>query len=159
MKIIKKIITWSQLKSPWIVHFNTGACNACDIEIVAAITPTYDVERFGVMLKGTPRQADVLVCSGAITRNLNDRLVRIYEQMPEPKFVMAVGACACSGGIFKDAYNIMGGIDASIPVSVYVPGCPPTPDAIIDGLVKLLKHYEEVSLQETPAPEVAHDGK
>ncbi len=90
MSLIKKIVTWARIKSPWIIHFNTGACNACDIEIIAALTPIYDVERFGVILRGTPRHADVLVCSGPVTRQIKDRLIRIYEQMPEPKFVVAV---------------------------------------------------------------------
>ena len=90
MGLVKKIVTWARIKSPWIIHFNTGACNACDIEIIAALTPRYDVERFGVILKGTPRHADVLVCSGPVTRQIKDRLIRIYEQMPEPKFVVAV---------------------------------------------------------------------
>ncbi len=143
MKIIDKIVTWVRLKSPWIIHFNTGACNACDIEIVAAITPRYDMERFGVQLKGTPRHADVLVCSGPVTRQIRERLVRIYEQMPEPKFVVAVGTCACSGGVFEGCYNVEGGIDSVIPVSAYIPGCPASPEAIIDGVVKLLKSLEQ----------------
>lgn len=138
MGIIQKLVTWSRVKSPWIIHFNTGACNACDIEIVAAITPKFDVERFGVLLKGTPRHADVLLCSGPLTRQIESRLVRVYEQMANPKFVVAVGTCACSGGVFKGCYNIKGGIDAAIPVSAYVPGCPVRPEAIIDGVVKLL---------------------
>ena len=138
MGLIKKIITWARIKSPWILHFNTGACNACDIEIVAALTPRYDIERFGVLLKGAPRHADVLVCSGPVTRQVKDRLKMIYEQMSEPKFVIAVGTCACSGGIFTGCYNIQGGIDTIIPVSVYIPGCPASPKAIIDGVVKLL---------------------
>src|SRR5574343_252554 len=98
MKIIDKIVNWSRIKSPWVLHFNTGACNACDIEIVAALTPRYDLERFGVLPKGTPRHADILLCSGPVTRQIEDRLVRIYRQMPEPKFVVAVGTCSCSGG-------------------------------------------------------------
>jgi len=138
MSIIDKIVTWARIKSPWILHFNTGACNACDIELIASLTPRYDVERFGIQLKGTPRHADVLVCSGPVTRQIKDRLVRIYEQMPSPKFVVAVGTCACSGGVFKGCYNIESGIDAVIPVSVYIPGCPASPKAIIDGVVKLL---------------------
>ena len=138
MKWLKKLITWARIKSPWIIHFNTGACNACDIEIVAALTPRYDIERFGIQLKGTPRHADVLVCSGPVTRQIQDRLTRIYEQMPEPKFVVAVGTCACSGGVFKGCYNVLGGIDSKIPVSAYIPGCPARPEAIIDGVVKLL---------------------
>jgi len=143
MKIVDRIVNWARLKSPWVIHFNTGACNACDIEIVASITPTYDLERFGSLLKGTPRHADVLLCSGPVTRQLKDRLVRIYEQMPEPKFVVAVGTCACSGGVFNGCYSMLSGIDEAIPVSMYIPGCPASPDAIIDGVVKLLKEYEE----------------
>ena len=143
MHLIKKIVTWARIKSPWILHFNTGACNACDIEIIAALTPRYDIERFGVILKGTPRHADVLVCSGPVTKQIEDRLVRIYEQMAEPKFVVAVGTCSCSGGVFKDCYNIKGGIDTTIPVSAYIPGCPASPKAIIDGVVKLLASLED----------------
>jgi NADH-quinone oxidoreductase B subunit len=139
LALLSKIINWARLKSPWILHFNTGACNACDIEIIASLTPRYDVERFGILLKGTPRHADILVCSGPVTRQTKDRLVRIYEQMAAPKFVVAVGTCACSGGVFKKCYNVGGGIDSAIPVSVYIPGCPASPKAIIDGVVKLLE--------------------
>jgi NADH-quinone oxidoreductase B subunit len=138
MGLISNLATWSRIKSPWIIHFNTGACNACDIEIVASITPRFDLERFGVLLRGTPRHADVLLCSGPLTRQIESRLVRVYEQMANPKFVVAVGTCACSGGVFKGCYNIKGGIDAAIPVSAYIPGCPVRPEAIIDGVVKLL---------------------
>jgi NADH-quinone oxidoreductase B subunit len=143
MSVISKMVTWSRMKSPWIIHFNTGACNACDIEIIAALTPRYDLERFGVQLKGTPRHADVLVCSGPVTRQIEDRLKRIYDQMAEPKFVIAVGTCACSGGVFNGCYNILGGIDKTIPVSMYIPGCPASPKAIMDGAVKLLASLEE----------------
>jgi NADH-quinone oxidoreductase B subunit len=143
MSLTKKIVTWARIKSPWILHFNTGACNACDIEIIAALTPRYDLERFGVILKGTPRHADVLVCSGPVTRQIEDRLRRIYAQMPEPKFVVAVGACACSGGVVKGCYNVHSGINEVIPVSAYIPGCPASPKAIIDGVVKLLASLEE----------------
>ena len=138
MEAVKKIVTWARIKSPWILHFNTGACNACDIEIIAALTPRYDLERFGVQLKASPRHADVLVCTGAVTKQIEDRLKRIYEQMAEPKFVVAVGTCACSGGVFQGCYNIKGGINTTIPVSAYIPGCPASPKAIIDGVVKLL---------------------
>jgi NADH-quinone oxidoreductase B subunit len=142
MKLLRKIMTWARVKSPWILHFNSGACNACDIEIIAALTPKFDIERFGVLLKATPRHADVLVCSGPVTRQIRDRLVRIYEQTPEPKFVVAVGTCACSGGVFQGCYNVLGGIDQAVPVAAYIPGCPASPKAIIDGVVKLLKHVE-----------------
>ena len=138
MTLRDRIITWARMKSPWILHMNSGACNACDIEILAALAPRFDIERFGIQLKGTPRHADVLVCSGAVTRQMSDRVQRIYEQMPEPKFVVAVGACACSGGVFLGCYNTCRGINEIIPVSVYIPGCPARPEAIIDGVVKLL---------------------
>jgi NADH-quinone oxidoreductase B subunit len=138
MALIEKIVTWARMKSPWIIHFNSGACNGCDIEILASLTPRFDLERFGVLLKGTPRHADVLVCSGPVTRQTKDRLIRIYEQMPEPKFVVAVGTCACSGGVFDGCYNILGGINTAIPVSAYIPGCAASPEAIIDGVSKLL---------------------
>ncbi len=138
MALVEKIVTWARMKSPWIIHFNSGACNGCDIEILASLTPRFDLERFGVLLKGTPRHADVLVCSGPVTRQTKDRLIRIYEQMPEPKFVVAVGTCACSGGVFDGCYNILGGINSAIPVSAYIPGCAASPEAIIDGVAKLL---------------------
>jgi len=142
MNVIEKVVHWARLKSPWILHFNTGACNACDIEIIAALTPRFDLERFGVQLKATPRHADILVCSGPVTRQIKDRLVRIYEQMAEPKFVVAVGSCATSGGVFQGLYNVEGGIDQVIPVDAYIPGCPASPQAIIDGVVKLIKKLE-----------------
>ncbi len=143
MSIISRLINWSRIKSPWILHFNTGACNACDIEIIASLTPRYDLERFGIILKGTPRHADVLVCSGPVTKQIKERLKRIYEQMPEPKFVVAVGTCACSGGVFNGCYSVEGGIDKVIPVSAYIPGCPANPKAIIDGVVKLLESLKD----------------
>jgi len=140
--VIEKLIKWSRIRSPWILHLNTGACNACDIEIVDALTPRFDVERFGILLKASPRHADVIVCTGPATRQMKDRIIRLYEQTPDPKFVVAVGACAMSGCVYRGAYNVLGGIDQVIPVDIYVPGCPPRPDAIIDGIVKLLKKLE-----------------
>ncbi|MCJ7564302.1 MAG: NADH-quinone oxidoreductase subunit B family protein [Candidatus Aminicenantes bacterium] len=136
--MLKRLTRWSRIKSPWILHLNSGACNACDIEIVAALTPRFDVERFGVLLKATPRHADVIIATGPVTRQIKDRIIRIYEQTPDPKFVIAVGACAMSGCVYRGAYNIMGGLDQVIPVNVYVPGCPARPDAILDGVIKLL---------------------
>ncbi|MDQ7773643.1 MAG: NADH-quinone oxidoreductase subunit B family protein [Elusimicrobiales bacterium] len=135
----EKIITWSRVKSPWILHFNSGGCNGCDIEVVDALTPRYDLERFGIQLKPTPRHADVMVVSGPVTRQQIKRIKRIYDQMAEPKFVVAVGACACSGGVFDGCYCVApGGLDKVVPVSAYIPGCPVRPEAVIDGVVKLL---------------------
>ncbi len=140
--VLEQLKTWARVNSPWAIHFNSGSCNGCDIEILATLTPRYDMERFGLKLQGSPRHADVLICTGPVTRQARDRLIRIYEQMPEPKFVIAVGACALSGGAFQGCYNILGGIDQVIPVDVYVPGCPPRPEAIIDGVVKLLEQLK-----------------
>jgi len=136
--MLKKLTRWSRIKSPWILHLNSGACNACDIEVVDALTPRFDVERLGVLLRATPRHADVIIATGPVTRQIKDRIIRIYEQTPDPKFVIAVGACAMSGCVYRGAYNIMGGLDQVIPVDVYVPGCPIRPDALLDGVVKLL---------------------
>jgi NADH-quinone oxidoreductase B subunit len=136
--MIERLVHWSRVKSPWVLHLNTGACNACDIEILAALMPRFDLERFGILLKGTPRHADVIICTGPITRQNRDRVVRIYEQVPDPKFVVAVGACAMSGCVYRGAYNAHLGVDQVLPVNAYIPGCPIRPDALIDGVVKLL---------------------
>ncbi|HNY99754.1 MAG TPA: NADH-quinone oxidoreductase subunit B family protein [Anaerolineaceae bacterium] len=146
-RALDQIKTWARVNSPWAIHYNSGSCNGCDIEILATLTPRYDLERFGVKLQGSPRHADVLICTGPVTLQSRDRLVRIYQQMPEPKFVVAVGSCGISGGAFQGCYNIVGSIGEVIPVDAYVPGCPPRPEAIIHGVVALLQ-----SLQKKPAP-------
>ncbi len=144
-KALDSIRTWARINSPWVIHFNSGSCNGCDIEILATLTPRYDLERFGVKLQGSPRHADVLICTGPVTRNARDRLVRIYNQMPDPKFVVVVGSCGLSGGVFHGSYNVMGGVDEVIPVDAYVPGCPPRPEAIIHGVVALLDSLKKKS--------------
>ena len=135
MRALKK---WARINSPWVLHFNSGSCNGCDIEILATLTPRFDVERLGIKLQASPRQADILLATGPVTRQARERLLRIYEQMPEPKYVVAIGSCAISGGVYRGCYNVMDGIDQVIPVNAYIPGCPPRPEAIIDGVVKLL---------------------
>lgn len=140
--VMEKVKTWARVNSPWAIHFNSGSCNGCDIEILATLTPRYDVERFGIKLQGSPRHADVLICTGPVTLQARDRLVRIYEQMPDPKFVVAVGSCGISSGVFQGCYNVVGSIGDVIPVNVYVPGCPPRPEAIIYGVVQLLKSLQ-----------------
>jgi NADH-quinone oxidoreductase B subunit len=141
--MLNKLVNWARIKSPWILHFNCGACNACDIEVLDALTPRYDLERFGVLLKATPRHADVMVACGAVTRQVASRMVRIYNQMADPKFVVAVGTCASTGGVFNGCYNVLGGVDKIIPVSAYIPGCPVRPEAVIDGVVKLLSSLKQ----------------
>jgi NADH-quinone oxidoreductase B subunit len=135
---LERMKTWARINSPWLVHFNSGSCNGCDIEILATLTPRYDLERFGVKLQGSPRHADVLICTGPVSRQARDSLLRTYEQMPEPKFVVVVGSCGTSGGVFHGCYNVIQSIDEVLPVNAYIPGCPPRPDAIIYGIVALL---------------------
>ena len=102
-----KVKSWARINSPWLVHFNSGSCNGCDIEILATLAPRFDLERFGIKLQGSPRHADILICTGPVTRLARERLLRVYEQMPDPKFVVAVGSCGTSGGIFQGCYNIV----------------------------------------------------
>ncbi len=136
---MERIVRWARARSPWILHLNTGGCNGCDIEVVAALTPRYDVERFGILLRGSPRHADIIVVTGPITVQMRERVKRIYDQTPEPKFVVAVGQCACSGGVFRNCYSVIGGVDKVIPVDAYIPGCPPKPEAIIYGIAQLIE--------------------
>lgn len=135
--MVERVARWARARSPWVLHYNSGSCNGCDIEILDLFTPRYDVERLGILKEASPRHADVLLCTGPVTQQSRDRLRRIYEQVPEPKWVVAAGACACSGGIFTGSYNILGGVDQVVPVSLYVPGCPIRPEAIIDAIVRL----------------------
>ena len=141
-RLVNNITSWSRRKSPWVLHFNSGGCNGCDIEILDLLTPRYDVERLGILKAASPRHADILLCTGPVTRQSKDRLRRIYEQMPCPKWVVAVGSCSCSGGIFQGAITVLGGIDRTLPVDMYIPGCPCRPEAMIDGLVRLLGQIE-----------------
>lgn len=131
-----KLIKTSRLKSPWILHYDGSSCNGCDIEVLACLTPLYDVERFGIINTGNPKHADILLITGSVNHRSARVVKNLYEQMPEPKVVVAIGACAATGGIFHDCYNILGGIDKVIPVDVYVPGCAARPEAIIDGVVQ-----------------------
>jgi len=134
-----KLFKWALKKSPWVFHVGASPCNNCDIEILDCLTPKFDVERFGITLVGSPRHADVLLVSGMINRQIAPRLKEVYEQTPNPKLVVAVGVCSCSGDIFRDSYNFAGPLDRIIPVDIYIPGCPPKPEAIIMGIVKGLQ--------------------
>ena len=132
-------MTKARLKSLWVLHYDCGSCNGCDIEILAALTPKFDVERFGIVNIGDPKQADVLLVTGPANHR-NQRVLRnLYDQMPKPKVVIAVGTCACTGGVFHNCPNVLGGIDKVIPVDVYIPGCAVRPEQIIDGVVLALE--------------------
>ena len=133
-------------KSPWLIHYDGSSCNGCDIEVLACLTPMYDVERFGIINTGNPKHADIFLVTGAVNEQNKSAVRQIYKQMPTPKVVIAVGICACAGGVFKDCYNIIGGIDHVIPVDIYVPGCAARPEAIIDGVVKGLAVLDEKRL-------------
>ncbi len=134
-----RLIRYAAVHSPWVLHMDTGGCNGCSIELFAVLNPRFDIERFGGVSKANPRHTDILMIDGAVTRKIAPVLKRIYEQTPEPKAVIAIGACAISKGIFHDAYNVVGPLEKIMPVDVYVPGCPPRPDAILQGVVKTLE--------------------
>ena len=158
VKVVKEVRAWARLNSIWAVHFNSGSCNGCDIEILATLTPRYDVERFGIKLEGSPRHADVLIVTGPVTRQARERLLRTYEQMPEPKFVVSVGSCSISGGVFQGCYSVGGSTDEVIPVDVYIPGCPPRPEAIIDGIIQLLTSLKDGTFKKATKSQVAEQG-
>ena len=127
------------LKSPWVFHLSTGSCNNCDIEILDCLTPRFDIERFGMVLVGSIRHADVLLCTGSVNRKCLPRIKKIYEEAPKPIIVVAVGECSLSRGMFIHSYNCPVPLDKVIPVDVYIPGCPPKPEAIIAGVVKAIE--------------------
>ncbi len=157
MNTLNQVKTWARLNSPWAIHFNSGSCNGCDVEILATLTPRYDIERLGIKLQGSPRHADVLICTGPVSLQARERLIRVYQQMPEPKFVIAVGSCSISGGVFEGCYGVVGSIDQVIPVNVYVPGCPPRPEAIIYGVAHPAGKPESQTGKKSPEEEQSKD--
>jgi len=136
MNAWKKLMQVARRKSPWVYCLNTGACNGCDIEIAASLTPRYDAEQLGVRREGSPKHADILVVSGPVTLRTRDALLEIYGQMPGPKAVVAIGSCPASGNVFAGSPTIYGAVDQFIPVDVYVAGCPPRPQAILQGIAQ-----------------------
>ncbi len=141
---ISQIYNWSRSKSVWPMLFGL-AC--CAIEMICTAASRYDLARFGMeVMRASPRQSDLMIVSGTVTKKMVVPIVRLYNQMPEPKYVMAMGACASGGGPFKEGYNVVSGVDKFLPVDVYVPGCPPTPQALLNGLIALQKKIESQSL-------------
>ena len=141
--MFKNLFCKSFKKSVWVYHTNTGACNGCDIEVINVLTPYYDAERFGIKLVGSPRYADALLVSGPVTRQVMPTLKTLYEAVPDPKIIIAIGSCASGGGIWFDSYNVMGGVDKILPVDYFIPGCPPRPEAIIFGVAVALGLIEK----------------
>ena len=142
------IYNWSRRNSVWPMVFGL-AC--CAIEMICAASSRYDFARFGMeVFRASPRQADLMIVSGTVTKKMVPTIVRLYNQMPEPRYVMAMGACASGGGPFKEGYNVVDGIDKFIPVDVYVPGCPPTPQALIHGMITLQQKIDQQSILNAP---------
>ena len=135
-------------RSPWICNYDCGGCNGCILEIYALLTPRYDIERFGCMLRASARHADILLVSGIVNKQNKERIRTIYDQMAGRKKVIAIGSCAITGGAFKSSYNFAGPVDKIIPVDIYVPGCPPRPETIKQGLLKILGESENESERE-----------
>src|SRR5512147_824662 len=135
---LKGILLKDIQRSCYVYRVDCGGCNGCEIEIFAAITPIFDAERFGIKVVSSPRHADVLVYTGAVTRSMRVPALRAYHAAPNPKVCVAYGACGCSGGIFHDLYCVWGGADKILPIDLYIPGCPPTPAATIYGFAQAL---------------------
>jgi Ni,Fe-hydrogenase III small subunit len=136
MGLIDKLVRTARRRSPWLFHLNAGSCNGCDIELVACLTPRYDVEQLGIRLEASPRHADIVVVSGPVTRTTLAALQTVYAQVPNPKAVVALGSCPASCNVFAGSPTVVGPLDRVMPVDVYVPGCPPRPDAIIAGIAE-----------------------
>ncbi len=137
--MFKKLIAESTAKSPWLYHINSGSCNGCDIELVAVLTPRYDAERLGFKLSGSPRQADIVVVTGPVTKQSLPRVLRAISQVPEPRVIVTMGSCPQSGNVFRGSYSIAGPLSKYVDVDVDIAGCAPKPEAIIDGLALAMK--------------------
>jgi NADH-quinone oxidoreductase subunit B len=143
---LDKIYNWGRRSSIWPMMFGL-AC--CAIEMICTATSRFDFSRFGMeIMRPSPRQADLMIVAGTVTKKMIPQIVRLYNQMPEPKYVLAMGACASGGGPFKEGYNVVSGVDEYIPVDVYVPGCPPTPQALLNGFIMLQKKIDRQAIGE-----------
>ncbi len=142
---LDKIYNWGRRSSVWPMMFGLACCG---IEMIATAASRFDFARFGMeIMRPSPRQTDLMIISGTVTKKMLPQIIRLYNQMPEPKYVLAMGACASGGGPFKEGYTVVSGIDKFLPVDVYVPGCPPTPQALIHGLIELQKKIDKQSIR------------
>jgi membrane-bound hydrogenase subunit mbhJ len=154
MNLWNKLMCYSRRRSPWLFHMNGGSCNGCDIELIASLTPRYDAEQLGVRLEGSPRHADILCITGPITRNAVNAIKTVYGQVCGPKAVVAIGSCPATTNVFIDSRTLEGPLDRHIPVDVFVPGCPPRPDAIIQGVAKAAEILAERAAKKMPVAPV-----
>jgi membrane-bound hydrogenase subunit mbhJ len=136
MNLWNRLMCYCRRRSPWLFHMNAGSCNGCDIELIASLTPRYDAEQLGVRLEGSPRHADILCITGPVTHNSVQAIQTVYGQVCGPKAVVAIGSCPATTNVFIDSRTVDGPLNKHIPVDVFVPGCPPRPDAIILGIAK-----------------------
>jgi len=136
MRLVESLVRTARRRSPWMFHANSGSCNGCDIEFLACLTPRYDVEQLGIRHEASPRHADILVVSGPVTRTAVEALETVYAQMPHPKVVVALGSCPATCNVFAGSPLVVGPLHRVLPVDVYVPGCPPRPDAVIAGIAE-----------------------
>lgn len=142
-------------RSPWVLHYNASSCNGCDLELVAMLTPMYDPERFGIINTGNPKHADIFLVTGSVNARNASVLETLFNQMPSPKAVVAIGICATSGCVFQEAYNVLGGVDKVLPVDVYVPGCAARPEAILDGILRAVEVLDRKGREYQRSPGVA----
>ncbi len=141
---IDYVLNWGRANSLWPLTFATSCCG---IEMMQTSAADFDIARFGSeVFRASPRQADLLICAGTITHKMAPALLRLYQQMPEPKYVIAMGACTCGGGMFTDSYSVVNGVDKIIPVDIYLPMCPPKPEALLDAIIKLQNNIKKESL-------------
>jgi membrane-bound hydrogenase subunit mbhJ len=154
MNLWNKLMCYSRRRSPWLFHMNGGSCNGCDIELIASLTPRYDAEQLGVRLEGSPRHADILCITGPITHNAVNAIKTVYGQVCGPKAVVAIGSCPATMNVFIDSRTLDGPLERHIPVDVFVPGCPPRPDAIIQGVAKAAEILAERAATKSPVAPV-----
>lgn len=164
MSVFDTLVRTARRRSPWLFHLNAGSCNGCDIEFVACLSPRYDVEQLGIKLEGSPRHADVIVVSGPVTRTTIEALQTVYDQVPDPKVVVALGSCPASCNVFAGSPSVVGPLNRVVPVDVFVPGCPPRPDTIVQGIAEAVAilagdkpRPDQPTAPAEPAPQAAPD--
>ena len=149
MSLLSRVLAVARRKSPWVCRINTGSCNGCDIEVTPILSPRYDAEQIGVQVHGTPKHCDILLVSGTLTERSRRAVLSMWQQMPSPKAVVALGSCPSSGNVFAESPLVLGcSLDTVVPVDVWVPGCPPRPQQILDGIAHAARLIGEGATQD-----------